>query len=132
MTTSRLCVDPIAIERGQNDKFALAFARIECHYFVNGGFFREDGQLLKDVDKIKHIPTTIVQGRYDMVCPAVSAWELYKALDLKPVLEIVPDAGHSAKEPGIISKLVEATDRYRTSCFSKIHKIDGRRSRIKY
>eukprot|EP01112_Ceratiomyxa_fruticulosa_P001358 TRINITY_DN1142_c0_g3_i11.p1 TRINITY_DN1142_c0_g3~~TRINITY_DN1142_c0_g3_i11.p1 ORF type:complete len:325 (-),score=54.22 TRINITY_DN1142_c0_g3_i11:106-1080(-) len=115
MTTSRLHVDAAAIARAQNDKFALAFARIECHYFVNGGFFREDEQLLKDLHKIKHISNiTIVQGRYDMVCPAISAWELYKALDGKPILDIVPDAGHSAKEPGITSKLIEATDRYRT------------------
>lgn len=78
MTTSRLFVDPEYILRAEADTWALQFARIECHYFVHGGFMEFDGQLLKNVDKIRHIPTTIVQGRYDLVCPMDTAWELHK------------------------------------------------------
>jgi proline iminopeptidase len=93
------------------DEFALAFARIECHYFVNAGFFEVDGQLLRDVHKIRHIPTAIVQGRYDVVCPARSAWDLHRAFP-EADLRIVQDAGHSAFEPGITKELVKATDRF--------------------
>jgi len=112
MATSRLLVDPASLVRGEEPKFALAFARIESHYFVNGGFFEEEGQLIKDAHKIAHIPTTIAQGRYDMVCPAFSAWDLHKALGKQSNLVIVPDAGHSAKEPGIRSVLIEAAEKY--------------------
>mmetsp|Transcript_29616 Transcript_29616/g.32992 ORF Transcript_29616/g.32992 Transcript_29616/m.32992 type:complete len:322 (+) Transcript_29616:28-993(+) len=113
MATSRLYVDPEYIKRAaDNIKFAVAFARIENHYFVNGGFFDYDGQLIKEATKLGDLPGTIVQGRYDMVCPMKSAWELckvWKTADLK----IIADSGHSAKEPGIISELVKATDKYR-------------------
>jgi proline iminopeptidase len=95
------------------DEFALAFARIECHYFVNRGFFEEEGQLLRDVGKIRHIPAVIAQGRYDVVCPMMSAWDLHRAWP-EAQLEIVPDAGHSAYEPGIVDVLIEATDRFRS------------------
>jgi proline iminopeptidase len=78
-STSKLYTDPSFVERFAGDEFADAFARIECHYFVNKGFFKEDGWLLKNIDKIRHIPAWIVQGRYDVVCPATSAWELHKA-----------------------------------------------------
>jgi proline iminopeptidase len=108
-STSKLHMDPDFIERFGGDEFADAFARIECHYFVNKGFFKEDGWLLKNVDKIKHIPAWIVQGRYDVVCPATSAWELSRAWP-EAKLHIITDAGHSAGEPGIKSKLIEATD----------------------
>ncbi|MEM7159735.1 MAG: prolyl aminopeptidase [Myxococcota bacterium] len=93
-------------------EFALAFARIECHYFVNGGFFEVEDQLLRDIDKIRHIPTVIVQGRYDVVCPMMSAWDLHRAFP-ESELKIIPDAGHSAYEPGIVDALIEATDRFR-------------------
>lgn len=108
-STSKLFFDPKFVERFGGDEFADAFARIECHYFVNKGFFEEDGWILNNVDKIRHIPAWIVQGRYDVVCPAVSAWELHKAWP-ESKLHIIPDAGHSASEPGIKSKLIEATD----------------------
>ncbi len=108
-STSKLFLDPTFVERFGGDEFADAFARIECHYFVNKGFFKEDGWLLKNVDKIRHIPAWIVQGRYDVVCPATSAWDLHKAWP-ESKLHIIPDAGHSASEPGIKSKLIEATD----------------------
>lgn len=94
------------------DEFALAFARIECHYFVNGGFFEVEDQLLRDVPKIRHIPVVIAQGRYDVVCPMMSAWELSQAWP-EAELRVVPDAGHSAYEPGIVDVLIEATDRFR-------------------
>ncbi|WP_408096275.1 prolyl aminopeptidase [Peredibacter sp. HCB2-198] len=108
-STSKLFFDPKFVERFDGDEFADAFARIECHYFVNKGFFPEDGWILKNVDKIRHIPAWIVQGRYDVVCPATSAYELNQAWP-ESKLFIIPDAGHSASEPGIKSKLIEATD----------------------
>lgn len=79
------------------------------HDFVHGGFLASDTQLLDDVSKIAHLPAVIVQGRYDMVCPAASAWALHQRWP-KSKLVIVPDAGHSIKEPGILSALVQATD----------------------
>ena len=113
MSTSRLYVDPAYIARAAEDaQFALTFARIESHYFVNAGFLSSDGQLLTDVHRIADIPGVIVQGRYDLVCPAYSAWDLSKAWK-KAELRWVPDAGHSAKEPGIIHELVTATDKFR-------------------
>ncbi len=109
--TSFLWQDKSHIESSAADEFALAFARIECHYFVNGGFFERDGQLLHDVGRIRHIPAVIVQGRYDVVCPLRSAWDLHRAWP-EADLRIVQDAGHSAFEPGILHQLLEATDRF--------------------
>ncbi|MEO1015960.1 MAG: prolyl aminopeptidase [Pseudomonadota bacterium] len=94
-----------------SEAFAIAFARIECHYFVNGGFFESDDQLLRRVDRIRHIPATIVQGRYDVVTPMKSAWELHRAWP-EAEFKVIPDAGHAASEPGVIDALVRATDRY--------------------
>ncbi len=94
------------------DDFALAFARIECHYFVNQGFFEVDDQLLRDVSRIHHIPGVIVQGRYDVVTPAMSAWDLHRAWP-QADFRLVPDAGHAQTEPGIVHELVTATDRFR-------------------
>ncbi|KAF8968121.1 Alpha/Beta hydrolase protein [Flammula alnicola] len=110
MWTSKLFVDPVHIAHADNDAFANAFARIENHYFVNEGFMR-DGQLLEpqEIDKIRHIPTIVVQGRYDVVCPATTAYALKKVFP-ELTLHIVPDAGHSSREPGIAKLLVEATD----------------------
>jgi proline iminopeptidase len=93
------------------DEFALAFARIECHYFVHGGFFDEDDRLLRDAHRLRHIPAVIVQGRYDVVCPLRSAWDLHRAWP-EAELRIVGDAGHSALEPGITHELIAATDRF--------------------
>ena len=101
------------IKKWGEDLFALAVARIECHYFVNRGFLRSETQLLDDVSRIRHIPTTIVQGRYDIVCPATSAWDLHRVWP-EADFRMVPDAGHSAFEPGNIHELVSATDRYRS------------------
>ena len=94
----------------QADK-ALAFARIECHYFINRGFFYRDDQLLADAHRIRHIPGVIVQGRYDTVCPMKSAWDLHRAWP-EAALEVVPDAGHSAFEAGIENRLVAWCDEF--------------------
>jgi proline iminopeptidase len=108
-STSRLLVDPDLIAKFGGGEFADAFARIECHYFVHGAFLRSDAQLLDDVPKMAHLPGVIVQGRYDAVCPAMSAWALHRRWPGSRLV-IVPDAGHSMKEPGILSALVQATD----------------------
>jgi proline iminopeptidase len=108
-STSKLRPDPGLIEKFSGDRFAEAFARIECHYFVNGAFLRSDTQLLDDVTRIAHLPGVIVQGRYDVVCPAASAWALHRRWPGSE-LKIIGDAGHSMSEPGIIDALVQATD----------------------
>ncbi|MEX2495918.1 MAG: prolyl aminopeptidase [Woeseia sp.] len=92
------------------EQTALSMARIECHYFVNDGFM-EQNQLLKNIDRIRHIPAVIVHGRYDIVCPVVSAWDLGMAWP-EAELHIVPDAGHAAFEPGNVHELVSATDKF--------------------
>ena len=79
MATSRLFPDPEYLDKAEDLDFAVAFARIECHYFING-IFVEDSYILNNTDSIQHIPAVIVQGRYDMVCPVKSAWELHKQL----------------------------------------------------
>ncbi|HZH90017.1 MAG TPA: prolyl aminopeptidase [Pyrinomonadaceae bacterium] len=112
-STSKLYPDEDFIAHFGDPQFALAFARIECHYFMNNAFFETDNYLIENVGKIRHIPAVIVQGRYDVVCPLMSAWELHRAWP-EAELRIIPDAGHSALEPGTRSALVEATDRFRT------------------
>jgi proline iminopeptidase len=113
-STSFLETDLEQVRKFGEDLFALALARIECHYFVNGGFFDDPGQLLRDVDKIREIPGVIVQGRYDVVCPMATAWALHQAWP-EAEFRVVPDAGHSAFEPGIARELVAATDRFRAA-----------------
>ncbi len=109
--TSRLYTDPAMLHHYGEEDFALAFARIEAHYFVNGAWFEHDDQLLRNIVKIRHIPCVIVQGRYDVVCPLRSAWDLKQAWP-EARLEIIADAGHSALEAGIVSKLIAATDAF--------------------
>jgi proline iminopeptidase len=109
--TSSLKPNPAREAQFGADDFALALARIEAHYFVNRGFFSSESQLLDDVAKIRRIPAVIVQGRYDVVCPIVSAWELHRRWP-EADFRVVVDAGHSAYEPGITSELVAATDRF--------------------
>ena len=89
--------------------FAIAFARIECHFFVNGGFFREDGWILNNIDRLRGIPGWIVQGRFDVVTPMESAWRLKSAWP-EADFDIVWDAGHASTEPGIVDGLVRATE----------------------
>ena len=92
------------------DHFALALARIEVHFFVNGCFLA-DGQLLRNADRMRGIPGVIVHGRYDVLCPARNAFDLAAAWP-DGELRITPDAGHSAFEPGNVHELVAATDRF--------------------
>jgi len=111
MSTSRLYTPPEMIRGLVTDEFALKFARIECHYFINQGFFVEDGWILKQIDRIRNIPTVIVQGRYDVVCPMMSAWDLHRAWP-EAKLIITPDAGHAAREPGTARALVAALEQF--------------------
>ena len=112
--TSCLIPNAELIARTAGDEFALAFARIESHYFVNDGWLTNGRELLApaNIEKIRKIPGVIVQGRYDVVCPAKSAWDLHRVWP-EADLRIVPDAGHAASEVGIVSELVTATDRFR-------------------
>lgn len=91
---------------------ALALARMECHYFFNKGFLRDDRQLLDDIDIIRNIPAIIVQGRHDTITPMKSAWDLHREWP-EASLKIVDDAAHSSSEPGIIHELVSATDLFK-------------------
>jgi proline iminopeptidase len=118
-STSYLRFKPSYIAKFEEDQYAAAFARIECHYFVNAGFMR-DGQLIEkqEIDRIRDIPAVIVQGRYDVVCPMRSAWDLHRVWP-EAELQVVGDAGHSAFEPGITHQLVSATDRFAKELRSK-------------
>ena len=109
--TSFLHVDPDFVAGHEDASFALAFARIENHFFVNSGFFDVDDQLLRDAGRIANIPGVIVHGRYDVVCPVANAWDLHKAWP-NAELTITPASGHSAFEPENIDALVRATDRF--------------------
>ena len=110
-STLALQTDSSTVEKFSCSAYALAFARIECHYFHNGGFFDYDGQLLNEMDKIKHLPGAIVQGRYDLVTPTATAWQLSR-LWPNATIDIVPDAGHAMTEPGIVDRLVRATQKF--------------------
>ena len=110
-TTLSLYSDPERVKRFADGHFALAFARIECHFFMNKGFFEPQDQLILNAGKLKGIPGVIAQGRYDVVTPMFTAWELAKAWP-EAELNIVPDAGHTATEPGIVDVMVRASDRY--------------------
>jgi proline iminopeptidase len=105
---STLLPNPALVADFASDRVALGLARIEAHYFRNDIFLPEN-YLLEHVDRLKQVPGFIVQGRYDIVCPAVSADDLHRAWP-QAHYEIVPDAGHSAFEPGIRSRLVAATE----------------------
>lgn len=110
--TSRLYYSQDMVDGFDDPKHALEFARIENHYFVNNAFFETDNFLLANVEKIRHIPGVIVHGRYDVVCPVKNAWDLSRAWP-EAQLHIIPDSGHSAWEPGIQAKLVEATEAFK-------------------
>ncbi len=109
--TSSLLPRPERVAENSEPQFALAFARIENHYFRHGGFL-DEGQLLRRADRLAGTAGVIVQGRYDVVCPATSAWALHQAWP-DSQLHIVDDAGHSSDEPGITHALIEATDAFR-------------------
>jgi proline iminopeptidase len=108
---SSLVTSPQQLEEARGEQDAIASTVTETHYFVNGCFLRSDEQLLDDVPKIRHIPATIVQGRYDMVCPLETAWRLHEVWP-EAELRIIADAGHSAFETNITRALVAATDLY--------------------
>ena len=108
--TITLLPDPALTSQHGSDDFALAFARIENHYFTHGGWL-EEGQLLRDAVKLKGIPGLIVHGRYDMPCPLRTAWDLAKAWP-DADFHIVEGAGHAFSEPGILDRLIRATDKF--------------------
>lgn len=110
-TTLSLLHDPERVERFGTDDYALAFARIEAHYFINRGFLESDTHILDRAHVLKPIPGVIVHGRYDVVTPLKSAWDLKRAWP-EADLRIVPDAGHAMTEPGIIHEIVTATRRF--------------------
>jgi proline iminopeptidase len=109
-STITLLPRPDVIARFTEPSYALAFARIENHYFVHGGWW-EDGQLIRDAGRLADIPTVIVQGRYDMCTPPMTAWALAEAMP-HAQLRMIPDAGHAFDEPGILDALLEETDRF--------------------
>ena len=106
--------NPALVASFGGDAFALAFGRIECHYFFNKGFFESDGQLLAGAQVIRNIPGVIIQGRYDVVTPMETAWALHRAWP-EAEFEIIADAGHTTTEPGITDALIRATDRFACS-----------------
>jgi proline iminopeptidase len=108
--TITLLPDPATSTAFYGEDFALAFARIENHYFVHAGWLRE-GQLIADAGKLRAIPGIIVQGRYDMATPATIAWSLHRAWP-EAEFKLVEGAGHAYSEPGILTELIEATDRF--------------------
>ena len=108
--TITLLPNPAFTEQHSQDRLALAFARIENHYFVHGGFM-EEGQLLRDAHRLKDIPGIVVQGRYDVATPMRSAWDLHRAWP-QAAFHLVPDAGHAFSEPGILDRLLRTTDDY--------------------
>jgi proline iminopeptidase len=109
--TSKLVPDEAMVGMHEEDAFALAFARIEAHYFVNRGFLASEDQLLLDIPRLRHLPGVIIQGRYDVVCPMDTAWALHRAWPEADFI-VTPDAGHSAFDPPNTRALVAATDRF--------------------
>ena len=106
-----------AIENFESDAVSLGIGRLEAHYMLNGAFMEED-QLISNIGKIRHLPAVIVQGRYDVICPPVSAYRLHQAWP-EAAFHMVGDAGHAAMEPGIANCLVEATEQFKQlRCFS--------------
>lgn len=110
--TLSLFPDEARVAKFGEESYAIAFARIECHYFVNKGFFKRDGQLLENAGQLAPIPGVIVHGRYDVVTPVKNAVDLHRAWP-QAHLRIVADAGHATTEPGIVHELVQATDGFR-------------------
>lgn len=108
--TITLLPDPEVSNAFYQDDYATAFARIENHYFVHGGWL-EEGQLIRDAGKLRDIPAVIVQGRYDVACPAITAWDLHQAWP-EAEFVMVEGAGHAFSQPGILHQLIMATDRF--------------------
>jgi proline iminopeptidase len=110
---SSLIPDPALLATLTDDGFALPSARILAHYVVNGGFFTSETQLLDGVDRIRHLPAVIVQGRYDLCCPPATAYALARRWP-EADFQMVAGAGHSSLEPGITDRLIAATDAFAT------------------
>jgi proline iminopeptidase len=108
--TITLLPDPLIAAEMTDEDYAMAFARIENHYFMHAGWL-EDGQLIRDAGRLRHIPGVIIQGRYDVACPPVTAWDLHRAWP-EAEFHMVEGAGHAYSEPGIRHRLIEATDRF--------------------
>ncbi|MCI1438432.1 MAG: prolyl aminopeptidase [Acetobacter indonesiensis] len=108
--TLTLLPAPDIEQQHEDADYALAFSRIENHYFVHAGWL-EEGQLIRNVDRIRHIPTVIVQGRYDMATPVRTAWDLHEAWP-EADFHLIDAAGHALFEPGILTALLNATDRF--------------------
>jgi proline iminopeptidase len=109
--TSYLHINEENLHKWNEEDFAVAVARIECHYFINRGFLETEDQLIRNVARIRHIPAVIVQGRYDVVCPIQTAWALHQAWP-EADFHVTPDAGHSAFEAGNTHQLILATDKF--------------------
>jgi proline iminopeptidase len=109
-STITLLPDEELINHFTEDAFAVAFARIENHFFMNGGWC-DDGQLIRDAANLRDIPGVIIQGRYDMCTPATTAWDLHKSWP-EAEFKIIPDAGHAFDQPGILDAIIEATDTF--------------------
>ncbi|MEB3285959.1 MAG: prolyl aminopeptidase [Vampirovibrionales bacterium] len=110
--TCHLLSDALAVEEMENSQKALVFARIENHYFMHQAFLKSN-QLINDAPKIRHIPTVIIHGRYDVICPVKNAWALHQALP-DAELRIISDAGHAYSEPGILNALLESTEKFKS------------------
>ncbi|HSS22535.1 MAG TPA: prolyl aminopeptidase [Pyrinomonadaceae bacterium] len=108
----KLFPDQGLIDEFSEPEKAVALARIECHYFMNNCFFATSNYLIENVERIRHLPAVIVQGRYDIICPMTNAWDLHRAWP-EAKLEVIPDAGHATSEAGITHALVQATDSFR-------------------
>lgn len=110
--TLSLLADPVRVAKFGEETYAVAFARIESHYFVNRGFFKSDDQLLQEANRLRSIPAVIVHGRYDMVTPVKNAFDLHHVWP-EAQLKIVTDSGHATTEPGIVHELITATNGFR-------------------
>lgn len=108
-----LLPDLEALDEMTDDASALSIGRIECHFTLNNFFMPTDNYLLENASRIQHIPTRIIQGRYDVICPVISAWELHKSLP-DSALRIVPDGSHSPLDAGMIHELVGASDEFKS------------------
>jgi proline iminopeptidase len=111
-STIHLIPDEGSYLKFTSDAMAVSLARIECHYFMHGCWFRNENQLLEDVDKIRKIPSIIVHGRYDVVCPVKNAFDLH-AVWPEAEFKVVPDAGHAFDEPGIVRELMKAVEKFK-------------------
>jgi proline iminopeptidase len=110
-STIHLLPDPLVEEEFGSAAVSLGVGRLEAHYFSHASFFSED-QLIRNLDRIRHLPCAIIQGRYDVICPPLTAWRLHQAWP-EASFQFIQDAGHGAFEPGITAALVRATEQFK-------------------